>query len=54
MIEFRIIQGLAVADTARLMEKSGAAVKMLQQRALKKLKELFVENGMEGGKAGAR
>ncbi len=54
VIEFRIIQGLAVADTARLMEKSGAAVKMLQQRALKKLKELFIENGMEGGKAGAR
>lgn len=54
VIELRIIRGLAVADTARLMEKSSAAVKMLQQRALKKLKELFVETEREGGKAGAR
>lgn len=49
VIELRIIQGLAVADTARIMGKSGAAVKMLQQRALKKLKDLFAENGITGG-----
>lgn len=54
VIELRIIQGLAVADTARIMGKSGAAVKMLQQRALKKLKDLFAENGITGGgEAGA-
>lgn len=54
VIELRIIQGLAVADTARIMGKSGAAVKMLQQRALKKLKDLFAENGIGGeGEVGA-
>lgn len=53
VVELRIVQGLAVADTARIMGKSGAAVKMLQQRALKKLKDLFAENGITGGEAGA-
>ncbi|HWR44921.1 RNA polymerase sigma factor [Sporomusa sp.] len=53
VIELRIIQGLAVADVARIMGKSGAAIKMLQQRALKKLKDLFTENGITGGEAGA-
>lgn len=49
VIELRIIQGLAVADTARIMGKSSAAVKMLQQRALKKLKGIFQENGITEG-----
>ncbi|QDR82140.1 RNA polymerase sigma factor [Sporomusa termitida] len=53
VIELRIVRGLAVADAARIMGKSGAAVKMLQQRALKKLKELFTEQGITGGEAGA-
>lgn len=53
VIELRIVQGLAVADTARIMGKSVAAVKMLQQRALKKLKDLFTEQGITGGEAGA-
>ncbi len=53
VIELRIVRGLAVADTARIMGKSAAAVKMLQQRALKKLKELFTEQGITGGEAGA-
>ncbi|SMC38040.1 RNA polymerase sigma factor [Sporomusa malonica] len=53
VIELRIIQGVAVADAARIMGKSGAAVKMLQQRALKRLKDLFAENGITGGEAGA-
>jgi len=49
VIELRILQGVAVADVARIMEKSSAAIKMLQQRALKKLKDLFAENGITGG-----
>ncbi|MBP2637728.1 MAG: sigD 2 [Firmicutes bacterium] len=49
VIELRIIQGVAVADVARIMGKSAAAIKMLQQRALKKLKDLFAENGLGGG-----
>lgn len=53
VIELRIIQGLAVADTAQIMGKSSAAIKMMQQRALKKLKDLFAENGITGGEAGA-
>ncbi len=53
VIELRIIQGIAVTDAARIMGKSSAAIKMLQQRALKKLKDLFTENGITGGEAGA-
>lgn len=54
VIEFRILQGVAIADVARIMGKSSAAIKMLQQRALKKLKDLFDENGITGGReAGA-
>jgi RNA polymerase sigma-70 factor (ECF subfamily) len=49
VIELRILQEIAVADVARIMGKSAAAVKMLQQRALKKLKDLFVQNGLAGG-----
>ncbi|TWH45392.1 RNA polymerase sigma factor [Sporomusa sp. KB1] len=54
VIELRILQGVAIADVARIMGKSSAAIKMLQQRALKKLKDLFDENGITGGReAGA-
>lgn len=54
VIELRILQGVAVADVARIMGKSSAAIKMLQQRALRKLKDLFAENGITGGgEAGA-
>lgn len=42
-IEFRIIAGLSVKETAHIMNKSEAAIKMLQQRALKNLKQLFLE-----------
>ncbi len=54
VIELRILQGVAVADVARIMGKSAAAIKMLQQRALKKLRDLVVEDGLiGGGEAGA-
>jgi RNA polymerase sigma-70 factor (ECF subfamily) len=52
VIELRIIQGIAVADVAQIMGKSAAAIKMLQQRALKKLKDLLAENGLGGGEVG--
>lgn len=52
VIELRIIQGVAVADVAQIMGKSAAAVKMLQQRALKKLKDLLAENDLGGGAVG--
>lgn len=47
-IELRIYAGLSVAETARIMNKSEAAVKMLQQRALKNLRRLFLEHGIVG------
>ena len=53
VVDLRIIQGVAVADAARIMGKSAAAVKMLQQRALKKLKDMLIERGITGGEAGA-
>ncbi|SDE64802.1 RNA polymerase sigma factor [Sporomusa acidovorans] len=46
VIELRILQGVAVADVARILGKSGAAVKMLQQRALKRLKALCDQHGL--------
>ena len=49
VIELRIMQGIAVADVARMLGKSGAAVKMLQQRGLKKLKSLLQAKGGRGG-----
>ena len=47
-IELRILAGLSVQESARLMGKSDAAVKMLQQRALKNLRRLFTEHGIVG------
>ena len=45
-VELRIIAGLSVQETARIMEKSEAAVKMLQQRGLKNLRRLLEEKGI--------
>lgn len=43
-VQLRLITGLSVNDTARIMGKTDAAIKMLQQRALKNLRKLFIEN----------
>ncbi len=45
-IEYRIILGLSVKETAAALQKSEAAVKMLQQRALKNCRTLLVEQGL--------
>ena len=53
-VELRIIAGLPIRDTALAMGKSEAAIKMLQQRALKSLRVLLLQhgitvNGLNGG-----
>jgi len=58
-VELRIISGLPVKDTALAMNKSEAAIKMLQQRALKSLRVLLlnrgiIENNELGGESNAR
>lgn len=45
-IELRVYKGLSVQEAAGVMDKSEAAVKMLQQRALKNLRKLFLEHGI--------
>lgn len=45
-VELRIIAGLSVRETARIMAKSEGAVKMLQQRALHTLRRLLSERGL--------
>lgn len=45
-IELRIIAGLPIRDTAAAMDKTPAAVKMLQQRALKNLRTLLLTRGI--------
>lgn len=50
-VELRIVAGLPVRDTAMAMGKSEAAVKMLQQRALKSLRVLLVDHGIAGNGA---
>ncbi len=45
VIELRILAGLPVKDVAIAMNKSEAAVKMLQQRALKNLREMLLAQG---------
>lgn len=47
-VELRIFAALSVQETARLMGKTEAAVKMLQQRALRNLRRLFDEHGISG------
>ena len=52
-IELRIIDGLSVKETAQILNKSEAAIKMLQQRALKQLKSLMLDsNAIATGKSG--
>ncbi|HWR38177.1 MAG TPA: RNA polymerase sigma factor [Patescibacteria group bacterium] len=45
-VELRIIAGLPVRETAIALGKSEAAVKMLQQRALKNLRDLLARQGI--------
>jgi len=45
-VELRIIAGLPVRETALAMGKTEAAVKMLQQRALKSLRTLLGKKGI--------
>lgn len=45
-IELRILTGLSVRDAAAAMNKSEAAIKMLQQRALKSLRVLLIDRGI--------
>ena len=45
VIEYRILAGLPVKEVATAMDKSEAAVKMLQQRALKTLREKLLAKG---------
>ena len=45
-VQLRIVDELSVRETAAIMKKSEAAVKMLQQRALKNLQKLLTENGI--------
>jgi len=47
-VELRIFASLSVEETARVMGKTEAAVKMLQQRALRNLRRLFAEHGISG------
>lgn len=45
-VELRIIAGLPVREAAEFMGKTEGALKMLQQRALKNLRRLCVEQGI--------
>ncbi|SDF64532.1 RNA polymerase sigma factor [Sporolituus thermophilus] len=45
-VELRIVIGLSVREAAAIMGKTEAALKMLQQRALKNLRKMFVEQGI--------
>ena len=45
-IELRIIAGLPVKETALAMGKTEGSIKMLQQRALKSLRELLLQHGV--------
>mgnify|MGYP003588242719 CR=1 FL=1 len=46
VIEMRILAGLPLKEAARAMNKSEAAVKMLQQRALKALRAKMLDQGV--------
>ena len=49
VIEYRILAGLPVREVSIAMNKSEAAIKMLQQRALKNLREkLLAKGGWQG------
>jgi len=47
-VELRIFAALSLQETAKAMGKTEAAVKMLQQRALRNLRRLFDEHGISG------
>ena len=47
-VTLRVILGLSLRDTALQMNKSEPAIKMLQQRALKKLREMCQGIGIFG------
>lgn len=47
-IKLRVILGLSLRDTALKMNKSESAIKMLQQRALKRLREMCLSSGIVG------
>lgn len=54
-VELRIIAGLPVRETALAMGKSDAAIKMLQQRALKNLRAMLLNRGIiEAGEGVSR
>lgn len=46
VIELRILAGLPVKEVATAMGKSEAAIKMLQQRALKNLRKMLLDRGV--------
>lgn len=41
IIELRILQGYSVADTAKLMKKTEANIRVIQYRAIQKLSEIL-------------
>lgn len=41
VIELRILKGFSVADTAKLMGKTDANIRVIQYRALQKLSEIL-------------
>jgi len=43
VIELRIIKGFSVAETAKMMQKSDGAIRVLQYRALKTLAKRLEE-----------
>jgi RNA polymerase sigma-70 factor (ECF subfamily) len=45
IIELRYFQDFTVEETAQVLDKSSVTVRVLQHRAIKKLKQLFKENG---------
>jgi RNA polymerase sigma-70 factor (ECF subfamily) len=48
-VELRIIAGISVKEAAGIMGKSEPALKMLQQRALKNLRRMYIERGLIEG-----
>jgi RNA polymerase sigma-70 factor (ECF subfamily) len=48
VIALRFGAGLSVAETARILGKTGGNVKVIQHKAIVKLRELLVDKGPEG------
>lgn len=53
-VQLRIIAGLPIRDAALAMGKSEAAIKMLQQRALKSLRSFYDGPQLKGGEPDVR